>query len=272
MSNKESGSSISTWLTCPKRYEYEYVKGYQQPQSDALSFGTEIHKYAEAANKGGLVLTDAKESKIVEKWHKYWSASSSIYKAQNLEFLDVESEWSMDLDEYELVGKRDGYVKHSSGKHFLYELKTAAFRDVDTYMRLLESNAQISNNMLALDREGKPVDGAIYDIIWKPAIRQKKHETNEEFEQRYVDEFDNGDKYFARTVIFRKASHIVRHVSDLAQVLESMQHPAYRNTTSCMKYNKLCPFFDACVDDDDSKLEGFEKKDRKHVELSEAIQ
>lgn len=272
-SNAESGSSIGTWLVCPKKYEYAYVKGFRSPPTEALNFGSEIHRYVELANSGMNVEPESKEAKIVIKWSDYWRRSNSQYSTKNLEFLDVEGEWKIDVNGKELVGKRDGYIKHKSGKCFLYELKTATAREQDQYIRLLESNDQINNNVLALQQEGKQVDGTIYDIIWKPLIRQKKAETEEDFTQRFVDEFDDGDKCFTRLVVLRKKETLENHYKELSIIMSAMKTtPVFRNTTGCRHYNRLCPYFDACMEDNDDMLEGFEKKTKKHSELSEEIQ
>lgn len=73
--------------------------------------------------------------------------------------------------------------------------------------------------------------------------------------------------------MFRKQENLQSHYDDTVHILEAMQSAYYyRNSTGCMKYNKLCPYFDACHDDNDDMLVGLDKKERKHEELSEGVQ
>jgi hypothetical protein len=310
--NVESGSSVATYLSCPRKYYYKYVQLLDPPgYSSALAIGSIIHAIAEDTNRkdeahqamNKVRLEFARKVKegtpafaeyqkdliyairIGRAWADYWSSKGATFNApdfiqDNLEFISVEREWKFDVTlGSKLAGKSDGYLKHKIfDKHFLYELKTASDRDREGYVNALQSNAQINNNLLALKNDKLPYDGVLYDIIWKPAIRQKMKETEEEFHQRTQDIIAlNPEKYFERVFIFRNGDKLDSHMVDIRQQLSFMEtsHKTsawYRNTGSCKMYNQKCTFFEMCVDDNQDMEAMFDKKEKKLPELSLDIQ
>lgn len=237
----ESGSSLGTFLTCPKKYQYAYVERLQSPNyGSALGFGTFVHACIEGLKKEDPSLKGEAYRREVEKypqeesreqiehdytlammmvveWKKYWDAHDGHLGNRAFEFRSTEAEWGYEVaspcssHRYMLVGKRDGEIYHASfGKNFLHEIKTSGDTDRDTYRHKLQLDRQISTNITALNREGKECDGVIYDILWKPRLirgvnrKTKPDETFEEFRERIIaDVRERPDHYFERVMVQR---------------------------------------------------------------------
>lgn len=300
MSLIESGSSIGTFQACPKKYDYKYnhlleTKGYKS----SLGVGSMIHGIAEEHNGGNEnafldairstnVPDDAidrftadKEfaSRVGRAWFDYWDSNTSSLASRGLEFLGVEKEWRMEMGPNFLVGKSDGRVKHLGlGKNFVYELKTAADRERDSYIKMLQINAQISNNVLAFINEGNECAGVIYDIIWKPALRKRVNETEAELSRRIATTIEtNPENYFDRVLLYVDASRLKSNAMDTGVTLLAMQHIKQlnyypRNTHNCKQFGSTCEFFDMCSTNSDDMKIMFKKREKRLPELSEEIQ
>lgn len=297
----ESGSSLSTFLSCPKKYDYKYNKLLDPTHySSALSIGIIVHAIAEENHLGVKGSYDKAVAEIREKykteavekdinyataigisWSTYWNNSLTSLGNQQFSWLAVEREWRFNISSETkdvLVGKSDGYLQHKTmGKCFLYELKTATDRDRESYINQLQSNSQINNNVIALVEDGLDCDGVVYDIIWKPSLRQKQSETDEGFQTRLINTMTaEPDKYFTRHLIYRNKGRLMEHVRDLRQQYSALAHVKangfFRNTGSCKMYNTTCAYYEACIDNNLDLEKFFAKRERKLPELSIEIQ
>lgn len=292
MKRIESGSSLSTWRTCPKKYSFSYEEKLENPNySHNLGYGNFVHAFRailhaekvspEELSKAfgeleGMLLelrslypSSAEQIKadcdlaeeITKLWWAYWNGDQGALGERNMKWLGVESEWSFNLVGRETdfhVGKRDGYVRQTIwDKCFLYELKTATDRGADNYLHRLELDHQINSNLIALEREGLPFDGVIYDVIWKPALRlltgrkTKPDETLEEFNQRVIAAVKSSPSdYFSRICVNRTNEALAEYELELiAQYNASAPDQLkYRNASACMNFNSLCQFFQLCMD------------------------
>jgi hypothetical protein len=303
----ESGSSLGVFRTCPKKYEFSYEQRLTPKRySSPLGYGTFIHlhrarKHGQVEAERELVMTledllranpDQADQiqhdyllagEVIERWFNYWVGADSSLAEPELLHLEIEQEWEFPVDpigRYIHVGKRDGYVEHPGwGKRFLYELKTAAARGEDNYMHRLHLDHQINSNLLALHKEGKPAEGVIYDIIWKPQLRRKTQpdETLEEFRDRILAEYDADPAgYFARLTVSRTPEQLIGYERELIEQYEVLAglKVKYRNGSACVNHNMVCPFFDLCMDPKatEEQLALFHKRDKKLPELSKEIQ
>lgn len=302
----ESGSSIQTFMDCPKRYEFRYVKlldtiGY----SSALGLGTFLHAEIERWAGGRVDSVEAElarfissknadshpqirldrltAERIFQMWQTHWDGEHP-YSNSKYEWLEAEAEWGFDIPGgHRHVGKRDALVRErETGAIFLYELKTAADRGRERYVHKLEIDRQVSSNLLALQKAGVEVAGALYDISWKPAIRRltgrksKPDETAEEFADRMVEAIRaEPHEYFQRQIVYRSDRALLEHGKDLTGqfgLIEKCQRDGYpRNTGACDNYG-LCPFFSACIEGRQELEDLYARKDRKLPELSKETQ
>lgn len=211
-------------------------------------------------------------------WQERWRRSP-IYNNGDYTWVAVEDEWSFPVDDNIHAGKSDAVVQDKNGSFFLYELKTAADRDRETYIHRLEIDRQVSSNILAQRRKGIDIVGVLYDIVWKPAIRKltgrktKPDETDAEFACRMIGTAqEKMEEVFERRIVYRSDRLLDEHVKDLRiqfQNIEQAHKVGFcRNTASCLDYNRLCPFFGACVEGRDELEQLYQLKDRKLPELS----
>lgn len=301
----ESGSSIQTFLTCQKLFDFKYNKLLEpRGYSSALGFGTFLHAEVERI-LGGRDMASVQEfervlaakepgfhdqirndfdlaTKVSPLWLDFWN-KSHIYNQGDLEWLLVEEEWGFPVGDDIHVGKSDGVVRDKNGAVFLYELKSASSRDREGYVHKLEIDRQVSSNILALKHRGVEVAGALYDIFWKPALIRKRDrktmpdETLAEFSLRQLAAIqENPSDHFERQIIYRSDRMLKEHEKDLSLQFAAMRDAASRgyarNTGACHNYNSLCPFFSACVEGREELQSLYSVKDRKLPELSKEIQ
>src|SRR3989344_4799805 len=132
----ETGSSLQTFMTCPKLYKYKYIDRLSSPMySSALAYGTFVHAFVERYNgdrpnePGRAFERELKEygeqneqrirldfgqaAKVVDLWRAYWdSLTESTIATPAIRFLETEKEWAFTLKDGSVkAGKRDGYVE-----------------------------------------------------------------------------------------------------------------------------------------------------------------
>lgn len=307
----ESGSSLGTFLECPRKYYYKYIELLESPSYQKhLVFGSLFHAqiedthlekddvirtvsrdkaYAEFAKKyPGFIANLASDlrraSELAATWKSYWYSlpQDNTFSGKNIQQISVEREWRFRVDErfpYHLAGKSDSYISHRLlGRNLLYEFKTAADRSRDDYIFELQSNAQINNNYKALHMDGLACSGVLYDIYWKPSLRQRKDESPEDLDNRIIDTVRaDPSEYFTRLLIDRSGAKLDSHMVDLTHQFHALaiakeKNYFYRNTKSCKANFGRCQFYEGCVDNNNDMFAGFVKKERKHSELSEEIQ
>lgn len=252
----ESGSSLTTFLSCPKLYEFRYDQRLESlGYSSSLQYGTFIHAWREKFNGGDvgaptrewreadvridqLQLPEQREQQREQMKHDYMLAMEVANRQQafwlaydgqlgdgQLQFVEAEKEWKLPFEGRALVGKRDGLVLHKGyQKHFLYELKTAGDADRETYKLKLQLDRQVSTNIYAVRGEGKACDGAIYDIVWKPRLIRKvdrktmPDETLEDFRTRILADIDvRPAHYFERLIVYRSDKDLSEAIRDTYQ-------------------------------------------------------
>lgn len=317
----ESGSSLGTFLDCPKKYEFAYIKRLSSKNySRSLGFGTFVHSLIEdywtrqkksCSDQGGdteittpahttlldreLSRYDSQQHEAIKRdaalardavsaWEKMWHGTTSSLHNGKLATRSIEKEWSLKAGSRAYVGKSDAIVLNVEyGGHFLYELKTSGTTNREAYKHNLEINRQIDGNLLAMIDDGLKPLGVIYDIVWKPPLRLKKDETEDQLFQRIAEEYKNFPfKYFERIMVFRSEKDLDDFELDLSAQFRSLRHTYegkrfFRNTNSCEKFGKLCPYFEVCLDSkgrDTEELESalFVKRDKKLPEISDEFQ
>lgn len=310
MKTIESCSSIGTYQSCQKLYFYKYEKLLEsRGYSSALTLGSFVHAEIERlSGKGrpdaieqelkaqlersveefhGQIKADYDTAKqIARLWSIHWEGTGSGFSSGHFEWQDAECEWKFPIGNISHVGKRDGLIHHKQwNKSFLYELKTATVTGAESYFNRLEMDRQISSNILALINTGIKVDGVLYDVIFKPAIRlltgrkTKPDETNEEFAARFVEAMaTDRPRYFQRQIIYRTKQQLEEHLSDLHHTLSQMEESRAkaawpRSTGACENFGRLCPFFSMCLGAgaEAELMEGFSKRTKKLPELSEEL-
>ena len=286
-------SSAECFQSCRVKYDYRYNREIipSEPQA-ALDFGTAIHaglefwfKYntakgaieaaVEMGAKRGLSSENlCKVQALIERY-------TEIYEHEDFEIIEVEKPFRIKLQNprtlkyshtFQFNGKIDGLIKKGSSFYILEHKTTTAINDC--YIRQLEIRAQTALYAAAMEAEGYPIKGAIYDIIEKPGIKMGKGETEEEFEARKAallaksktgkttaqrKEAETPDEFMARCreKINKDSFRRVEILTDIHRKREAMDNlwrtakdmirpDIYPNTGACIIFGKECPYINLC--------------------------
>lgn len=87
-----SYSSVSKFETCPRQFEYRYILGHREPQTEATMWGTRVHEALEAKAKGA-------DGPLPEGMEKMEWAVAPVLKAKETGML-VLTEHKIAVDRY----------------------------------------------------------------------------------------------------------------------------------------------------------------------------
>jgi hypothetical protein len=249
-----SHSELRTFLTCPTKHRFSY--GLQRestaPKAEALTKGGQIDVACADLEAGGQALAppDAPEIRaLVTAWSSYWPPAQFLAEQHHVKF---RFELQSGLD---LVGEFDAIGTYQ-GRRVILERKSSS-EDISPgsayWQRVELSDAQVSLYLLAAERLGLGITEILYDVLRKPALRLKKGETPEAFEQRCLETIaENPEHYFQRKVLTRNERERAAHVRDVHGTVRLMQAAAFlgedtpRNTSSCWAFGRPCEFFPVC--------------------------
>lgn len=300
-------SAIRTWNTCKKKYWYQYVLGYQPvKKSDALSFGTAMHKELEDVWNNVPLFTrthDLPESELAKLqvliigYTCRWIDDSKKYKV-----LAVEKQFEIDG----FAGKMDlVLLSIEDNKLYVGEHKSTS-EDIELgsdYWLKLRLDDQVSMYARAAKRLYPEYDfgGCLYDVIKKikkephkaTPIEDRKYkkdgtlyanqretdESMEEFRGRLSAEVqENPDKFYARRIVTRSESELAEFEVELEETAKEIDSHiksgrlTVRNPGACFNYHTRCSWHDVCcgIDSLDNK-ERYTKVDNVNQELADDI-
>lgn len=291
----ETCSSLQVHMDCRKKYEYKYIDRLEpNTYNRNLGLGCLTHAYAEGADRleeeyrsfldrypnseTEISVDRYKAEKMINAHDLFYDSKDKEDPRANDNLTDWrrEVEWKFPLGtDMQLAGKSDGLVTHPKYGVCLYELKTSGMLyKQEEYIYQLDNNLQIDMNMIA-----HGVTTVVYDIIFKPQVKQRKNPTKKlpaesdmEFAERWGEQFMiEPARYFTRVFITRTPEQLQRSVNETVdRVVNANSGVVYRNQGNCFKFNTKCEFFEMCVDN--LEPEGWSKRARKFPELSEEIQ
>lgn len=255
MSLTVSHSELRTFLTCPTLHRYRYLLDREStaPVPEALSKGRQTDLACAALESGGVEPAtwpnDPSIRALVQAWDSYWPRDQFEADEHHVKF-------RFELEPgIELIGEFDAIGTYQ-GKRVILERKSSS-EDISPgspYWQKVElSDAQVSLYLLAAERLGLGITEVLYDVLRKPALRLKKGETAEAFEQRCLETItENPEHYFQRKLVTRLEPERAAHVRDVHGTVRLMQVSAFlgdgtpRNTGSCWDYGRPCEFFPVC--------------------------
>ncbi len=174
--------------------------------------------------------------------------------------------------EYAFTGIMDGIVR-VSGRLLGLESKTSS-EDIEpgsTYwQRVSTLDPQVSMYLLGAKSAGHDIEGVLYDVARKPALRLGKTETPEAFGERVARDIQGRpDYYYQRQEIVRLESDARAYQQDLWDYTEILSDAEKlrrwpRNPDRCRQYGRVCEYLPVCVGEaslDDEFL--FERKERR---------
>lgn len=264
-------SIASTFLNCQRKYYYRYVLNLRRKNRPAYySVGSAFHAGLEYQDPEAAVAY-LQQDEVANQWEaddlriKISTVRGMVAGA--LEAWDYEFEDFYPEQEYELpirnpetgypsrtfvdAGKMDGVVRLDDGL-WLIEYKTAS-RISSAYFERLYLDAQITRYYRAAQIiYGQPLNGVIYRVAKKPAIRQRKNESLREFCERLEADFrERPDFYFYEEKLYRSDSDLADFEWDLWSVateIRRSERDEYfpKNTSRCAEYGG-CPFIPICT-------------------------
>lgn len=252
-----SHSELRTFLTCPTLHRYRYLleKESTAPVPEALSKGSQVDlacALVEAGEPQSMLFvrpTSPEIRALISAWASYWPREQFVAEEHHVKF-------RFELEPgIELIGEFDAIGTYQ-GKRVILERKSSS-EDISPgspYWQKVElSDAQVSLYLLAAERLGLGITEVLYDVLRKPALRLKKGETPEAFEQRCLEAIsEDPEHYFQRKILTRLEPERAAHVRDVHGTVRLMQVSAYlgdgtpRNTGSCWDYGRPCEFFPVC--------------------------
>lgn len=210
---------MAAFLACPRKHYYQYELGLEREDSaPALRFGTAMHTALEA-RANGATLIDAYEAAKADRRldepleiAKLYGLLSGYYGLygdaaspnETIAQMHPECRWTLEIPHsrtFQHVGVIDGLAVLKDGRTAIVEHKTTG-EDISPtaeYWTRLQFNGQLFLYVLAARANGWNVDTVIYDVIRKPAIRQKANETAEQYGDRLAaDTAERPEFYYAR--------------------------------------------------------------------------
>ncbi len=283
-----TNSQLTTFRRCQREHHYAYQLGYRAIEdAEALRFGTLIHQGLEAwwrglglevamdeAMRGAIDEHEAAKARVLMRgYDARWGGEVFAVCGVEQQFRAplINPETGAPSRTYEVGGKLDvllerGFIEHKTTSE---EIGLGS-----TYWKRLTLNSQVSTYYAGAKALGHEVDGCIYDVIRKPALRplkatpeesrkytkdgrlyaaQREHdETADAYELRLTEDVAaQPDKYYQRGEVVRLEAEEREAAFDVWQLARSMREAeiagrAPRNTDACVRYGKTCPFFDIC--------------------------
>jgi hypothetical protein len=222
---------------CPRKYQYQYVDGYEPVEtSKDLRMGSAWSVFLEA----GSVPSDAPLS------------------TRDLAVLEILAEgyrklyWPEDVErEVALVYKNVRGSLDGLGDSFLIESKLTRSRVDWEYWEKISFNQQVMLYMFLAKMNGYSVDRVVYDVTRRPMQRPRKTENEQKFLARVADEvYERRHEYFQRRTYYYTDEELEHNFENMQRIVGSMPvpgdyYPEHRN--SCGAFGKLCEFFEVCT-------------------------
>ena len=310
-------SATACFQECRVKWQYRYEREIvpTEPQT-ALDFGTAIHAGLEFWFKTGIsegavtagVSRGAElgmSSEDLCKIQAMLEMYTIVYNKEEFEVVSVEKTFNVKLRNpktlrysrtYRYQGKIDALVKWDNAYYIMEHKTTSSI--TDKYIEAIELKAQIALYAMAMESEGYPIKGAIYDILEKPAIRMAQGETEEEFEARKAallaksktgmttatrkeaetpEDFLKrcreklGTSAFKRVIVPLDFDRKLEALGNLWKAAKDMMHPQiYPTSGACVAFGKVCPYLSLCrAKGDMGRCEGEYKFFRANAELEE---
>ncbi len=204
-----------------------------------------------------------------------WGAEQIATIATQVEFTVpiVHPETGEEHPAYDYTGVLDGHVRLADGREMILESKTSS-EDIEpgsTYwQRVTTLDPQCSMYLLGARQQNRDVDAVLYDVTKKPALRQGKKETAEEFGERVQNDIlARPEVYFQRQEVVQLESEARAYQQDLwdyAEILADAERANRwpRNPDRCRQYGRPCDYLPVCTGvaslDDDVLFTKREKK------------
>lgn len=239
----ESHSSIGTYCTCPRKYRYKYIDGYEP---------REVSKQLRVGKAWGLLLENDPSAtdqlsdfdrQVIELtydcYRKFWGEEPDVQREVPFEYRPVR-------------GVFDGLVP---GSHVIESKFTKSWINTD-YWRALELNQQAMLYLYVAQALGHDVEYITYDVtrnmVQKPGIKYLQYkETVPEYLERLTEWiYKNRYDVFQRRELSWSPAQLEENYHNMCTIIGSMPvagdyFPQYKS--GCRAYNNICEYFAVCT-------------------------
>ena len=295
-----TASSLKTARACLRLYLLTYEQGWRPATAAAeLRFGTLVHRGLEAwwraaGNGQGDARLDAALEAMAGESDPFDRARAEClltgyharWEADRYDVLAVEAPFVAALRNpatgkpsrtWRLAGKLDAVVRDPAGRVLIVEHKTSSEQigPGSEYWRRLRMDGQVSQYYEGARALGYDVEGCLYDVLGKPAIRPLKatppearkytkdgalyktqrdqDESPDEFRDRLSADIGSDPVgYYQQGEVVRLDAEMAEALQDTWQIGATIRearrtgcHP--RNPDACVRYGRTCWAFDLCT-------------------------
>jgi hypothetical protein len=190
-------SELRTFRRCKREHHYTYRLGYREiHKAGPLRFGTAMHEALEvwwskdtlgnidaalkAIDRSGEIdeFERAKARAMMVAYHARWVDADFEVLGVEVSFVAplINPATGAESKTYRLGGKIDAIVRMPNGDVYIVEHKSSSVEvGLDTpYWKKLRIDPQIANYYVGARVLGFDVKGCLYDVLRKPAIKQKE--------------------------------------------------------------------------------------------------
>lgn len=260
---KISASGLSLFRSCPKAYEYKYVKRYvriDQQETEQLTIGKAFHSILE----GEPIMPDLDEKTwlSIEASADYVKNSYKIKALKNktLAQVDKNTMKEYELDDAGYIGYIDLVILDDKNGDTLVDYKYVSSLDYADAYRISDQTKLYP--WLYTRQTGRKVNKFIYLCVVKPTIRQRKEETKQDYFERMREWYGNYDNKIGEIVIEKdelQELNLERN-KDL-EIFNYLRENElfWRNNGSCNKYNTQCAYYPICYKEEDWEIHFMEE-------------
>lgn len=238
-------SVLTEFKTCPAKCFYKYELGLvplSQGQRNDLAFGKLIHESIETFHETSSLdsaMDYIRDKDIRETKAKNKQTAKSLIKSyvidNPVEMEEVEYEFSFPIGDYTWQGRLDGKGKYRGGKWVVEHKTTNPF-----YLNLKPNDQLISYLIGAEETFDENIDGILVTNLDCDTLKVTYYPVtfNEEEKLEWKEE--------------------TRLIADVYETYKSRgMFP--RNPSSCMAYNRLCPYHVLCSEPEGSRTNIMER-------------
>jgi hypothetical protein len=243
-----SKTAIGLFYTCPKAYEYTYIRGFESMRK---SREMEMGLLGHAMLEGEVTKLPIKHDHELEPIDIVKIRLLVTHKPYTLpEGLKVEVEFS--LPELGEKGVFDGVDLSEDGIVRIWEHKftKSDFASDETYWQRLRTDWQVGMYLLAAqylypDRTPE----LLLNAHRVPQLRQRKNETDSEFLKRVEEDIlANQSRYYGQGTVRWNADSLARLEADLKETQALIATGVYPRSRKCLEYRRQCDYHPVCFE------------------------
>ena len=235
-----SNSELQAWLTCPRKWWYEYQLGYRPAtKSEAMTLGTDVHDILESYYLGDLDKANQKTeaaSEMVQTMmagYVRWLAETGY--DDFFEIIGVEEKIEATINDIPFRGIYDLLVQDKqTGQHFYIDHKTGADFRLETYS---SHSSQIRlYHCINYMSEQQTVAGTYLNMLKKS--KQTRRATPPFYKRDFTP--------LKQAVVERDLERFAYWGAQIIEARKTTEPPHAKLTTSC----SFCPYREPCHAED----------------------